>query len=87
MARDLDEKFPGLREHMPEASGMHTTPTVDLGIVLEGEVVLELANGAEKRLGRGDAYVMNGTAHSWHNRTDEVTVIACVLIGADSIEG
>lgn len=86
LAKDLDEKFPGLRDHLPEASGMHTTPTVDLGIVLDGEIVLELDDGAETLLTRGDSYVMNGTRHAWHNRTDQVTVMAVVLVGAQQTD-
>ena len=53
---EMDDKLPGLRDHLePEAPGMHTTATIDFEIVLEGEVWLELDDGAEVHLKPGDA--------------------------------
>jgi quercetin dioxygenase-like cupin family protein len=66
----------------PESPGMHTTDTVDFEVVLSGEIVLELDDGAEVVLKPGDTVVQNGTRHAWRNRGDVPAVIAAGLIGA-----
>jgi hypothetical protein len=66
----------------PEAPGMHTTDTADYVIVLDGEVWLELDDGAETRLTRGDVVVQLGARHAWRNRTDHPATIAVVMIGS-----
>ncbi len=80
---ELEEKLPGMAGHMePDAPGMHTTDTVDFEVVLSGEVVLELDDGAEVTLRAGDTVVQNGTRHAWHNRGNVPVVIAVGIIGA-----
>jgi mannose-6-phosphate isomerase-like protein (cupin superfamily) len=80
---ELEEQLPGMAGHMePDAPGMHTTDTVDFEVVLSGEVVLELDDGAEVTLKQGDTVVQNGTRHAWHNRGDVPVVIAVGIIGA-----
>ena len=81
--QEFEEKLPGLAGHMePDQPGMHTTDTVDFEVVLSGEVVLELDDGAEVTLKAGDTVVQNGTRHAWHNRGDVPAVIAVGIIGA-----
>ena len=81
---ELNERFPGLVDHMePDAPGMHTTQTVDIGVVLSGEIWLELDDGAEVHLPPGDIVVQNGTRHAWRNKSDQPTTMAFVLVGAD----
>jgi len=63
--------------------GMHTTDTVDFDVVVFGEVVLELDDGAEVVLKAGDCVIQNGTRHAWHNRSGEKCVIAVTLVGAE----
>src|SRR5215472_9483724 len=80
---EVEEKLPGLVSHMePDNPGMHTTDTIDFEVVLSGEVILELDNGAEKVLRPGDTVVQNGTRHRWSNRGSEPAVLAVILIGA-----
>jgi mannose-6-phosphate isomerase-like protein (cupin superfamily) len=80
---ELRERLPGMLDVLePEHPGMHTTDTVDVDLVISGEVWLELDDGAEVHLGPGDCVVQNGTRHAWHNRTDQPCVIAVVLVGA-----
>lgn len=80
---EFDEKLPGLAEHLePEHPGMHTTATIDYGVVVSGEAVLELDDGAKVTLRPGDAYVQNGTRHRWSNTGDVPAVIAVTLLGA-----
>ena len=59
-------------EHMPELAskfemdnpGMHTTDTVDYGIVLDGEVWLELDDGKQIHLQQHDVVVMPGATRA-----------------------
>jgi hypothetical protein len=74
---------PGLAE-LFEPDGMHTTPTVDYGIVLDGEVWLELDGGRTEHLKRHDVVVQNGTRHAWRNKSERAATLAFVLIGARS---
>jgi mannose-6-phosphate isomerase-like protein (cupin superfamily) len=80
---EMEEKLPGFLPHLePDNPGMHTTDTIDFEVVLSGEVILELDDGAEKVLRPGDTVVQNGTRHRWGNRGTEPAVLALVLIGA-----
>jgi quercetin dioxygenase-like cupin family protein len=80
---ELGAALPGLIESFePGHPGMHTTDTVDYVIVLDGELWLELDQGAEKRLQTGDVVIQNGTRHAWRNKTDKPSRVAFVLIGA-----
>jgi mannose-6-phosphate isomerase-like protein (cupin superfamily) len=79
---EMRERLPGMLDVMePDSPGMHTTDTVDLDLVISGEVYLELDDGAEVRLGPGDCVVQNGTRHAWHNRSGEPAVLFVALIG------
>ncbi|HKT72679.1 MAG TPA: cupin domain-containing protein [Steroidobacteraceae bacterium] len=74
---------PGLAECFePENPGMHTTDTIDYGVVLEGEIWLELDDGRTQHLRPHDVVVQNGTRHAWRNKTDRPALMAFVLIGA-----
>ena len=74
---------PGLTEAMEvENPGMHTTDTIDYGIVMSGEVWLELDDGAEVHLRPGDCVVQNGTRHAWRNKGSETCIMAFVMVGA-----
>jgi quercetin dioxygenase-like cupin family protein len=64
-------------------SPMHRTETVDVGIVLEGEVWLLLDDGSETRVGPGDAVVQRGTMHQWVNRSDRPVRMVFVLIDGE----
>lgn len=72
---------PGLAETF-EVTGMHTTPTIDYTIVLDGEVWLELDDGELTHLHTGDVVVQNATRHGWRNRSDKPVTLAALLIGA-----
>lgn len=73
---------PGLAESFePDAPGMHTTETVDYGILLEGELSLELDGGATKRLNPHDIVIQNGTRHAWRNSSRRPATMPFVLIG------
>jgi mannose-6-phosphate isomerase-like protein (cupin superfamily) len=80
---ELAAKLPGLAEVLePDHPGMHITDTVDLDLVVSGEIWLELDDGQEVHLHAGDCVVQNGTRHAWHNRASEPAVIFVALLGA-----
>lgn len=75
-------RLPGLADLFePDAPGMHTTPTVDYAVVIEGQVVLEVDGGATTTLDVGDIVVQNGTRHAWRVPSDSAATIFVVLIG------
>lgn len=78
--REQRADSPGLAE-LFEPDGMHATPTVDYGIVLQGEIVLELDDGLLTPLSTGDIVIQDGTRHAWRNRSDRPVTVAFVLIG------
>jgi mannose-6-phosphate isomerase-like protein (cupin superfamily) len=81
---EFEQKLPGMAEHLEvDNPGMHTTATVDYGVVLSGEAILELDDGAKVTLSPGDTYVQNGTRHRWSNTGTVPAVIAVVLVGAN----
>jgi quercetin dioxygenase-like cupin family protein len=63
-------------------SPTHRTQTVDYGIVIDGEVVLVLDDGAETVLRAGDVVVQRGTDHRWENRTEKAARMAFILVDA-----
>jgi hypothetical protein len=76
--------FPGLIEHLdPTSPGMHTTNSIDYGIVLDGEIFLELDNGEERLLTVGSCVVQNGTRHAWVNKSDKPATMAFILLGVN----
>ncbi|OBT83775.1 hypothetical protein VE02_07460 [Pseudogymnoascus sp. 03VT05] len=48
---------------------MHRTQSLDYGVVLEGEIEMELDGGEVVVLRRGDVAVQRGTMHAWRNRS------------------
>jgi hypothetical protein len=62
--------------------GMHRTPTVDYGVVLDGEIWLEVDDGVQVRLTRGDTVVQLAGRHAWRNKAAEPALVAFVLTGA-----
>ena len=50
-----------------EETPLHQTESLDYGVVLEGEIELELDSGQIRVLRRGDISVQRGTNHLWRN--------------------
>jgi mannose-6-phosphate isomerase-like protein (cupin superfamily) len=77
-------KVPGLAEtHEVNNPGMHETDTIDYGLVLSGEIYMELDEGEELHLKAGDCIVQNGTRHGWKNKSEQPCVMAFIMIGAE----
>jgi hypothetical protein len=66
----------------PENPRLHRHPTLDFAVVLEGEVWLEVDDGAETRLTVGDTLVQIDGRHAWHNKTDRPVTIAIMSTAA-----
>jgi quercetin dioxygenase-like cupin family protein len=68
------------------SSPMHRSFSIDYGVVLSGELELELDGGETVALSAGDIVVQRGTTHLWRNpSSDRVCRIAFVLIEAKPI--
>ena len=52
-----------------DRSPMHRTNSIDYGIVLEGELDMELDSGEVAHLKSGDVVVQKGTNHAWVNHS------------------
>ncbi|MCS5735737.1 cupin domain-containing protein [Herbiconiux daphne] len=76
--------LPGLADLFePDAPGMHTTPTVDYVVVLDGSLVLEIDDGVTTHtLHAGDILVQQSTRHAWRVPGDKPATIFVVLMGA-----
>lgn len=65
------------------ASPLHRTNSIDYGVVLAGQVELELEAGVKTLLGPGDCVVQRGTNHLWRNPSaTETCRIAFILVEA-----
>jgi quercetin dioxygenase-like cupin family protein len=63
----------------------HRTDTIDYGIVLSGELWMQMDEG-EVHLKPGDVVIQRGTIHNWENRGSEVCVMAFILIATEGAE-
>jgi len=80
---ELSRKLPGLADVMePDHPGMHTTDSIDVDMVVSGEVWLELDDGAQVQLKAGDCVVQNGTRHAWRNKSGAPCTLAVAIVGA-----
>lgn len=74
---------PGIAETFEmDSPGMHTTPTVDYVVVMEGEIWLELDNEEAIHLKTHDTLIQNGVRHAWRNKGDKPATISVVMVGA-----
>ncbi|QOZ29579.1 cupin domain-containing protein [Bradyrhizobium sp. CCBAU 51753] len=80
--KEMTEKVPGMGDHFERnAPGFHTTETIDYGIVVRGEMTLELDDGEKVHLRQGDCVVQNGTRHRWRNPLPEPCLMAFISLG------
>ncbi|KAH8885384.1 hypothetical protein GQ53DRAFT_785683 [Thozetella sp. PMI_491] len=58
-------------DYFPGAEPLwHRTVSIDFGVVIEGEIELELEGGEKRLLKRGDVAVQRGTNHCWRNPSE-----------------
>lgn len=85
--QELGAALPGLFDSFePNHPGMHTTATIDYGIILSGEMWLELDNGQSRLVKAGDIVIQNGTRHAWRNKSEGIARALFVMIGVSSPE-
>ena len=63
-------------------SSMHRTKTIDYGIVIEGEMDMELDGGQTITLKTGDVIIQRGTKHRWINNSNALCRMAFVMVAA-----
>ncbi len=63
-------------------SPMHRTNSIDYGIVLQGEIELELEDGHKRTVREGGIIIQRGTNHLWRNTSSQPCRIAFILIEA-----
>src|SRR4051794_36562221 len=80
--KELSEKVPRMGDYFErDAPGMHPTETIDYGVVVRGEMTLELDDGQTVHLRQGDCVVQNGTRHRWRNPLPEPCLMAFISVG------
>ena len=72
---------PGCRIDTSRHPLMHTTPTVDYIMLLDGEVSLLLDSGDPIPLRRFDVVVQRATNHAWVNTGPGAATLMAVMIG------
>ena len=87
MAGDVGEGFKEMgsgsaHDDASDTPGMHETQTTDYAIVMEGEIWAVMETG-ETMLRAGDVLVQRGTNHAWSNRSNKLSIVAFVLVGAE----
>jgi quercetin dioxygenase-like cupin family protein len=76
----IGELPPGVR------SPMHRTNSVDYGIVMEGQLDMEVDGGEVVHLKAGDVVVQRGTNHAWVNNSGAPVKMAWILIAAHPVK-
>lgn len=77
-----DDRWLRVRGDDEARPGMHTTDTLDIMVMLEGEVVLGLDDG-EYHFRPGDVVVQRGTAHRWRVVGDRPCTYAVTMFRPD----
>ena len=68
-------------------SPFHRSSSIDYGVVLSGEIELELDQGVKKTIGPGSIIVQRGTIHLWRNpSSSDICRIVFVLTEAKPFE-
>lgn len=62
----------------------HRTDSVDYAVIMSGEIDMEL-DGESVTLKAGDVLVQRGTVHNWVNRSNDVAIVAFVLVAAKPV--
>ncbi len=65
----------------PQVPGMHSTETIDVMTVIDGEIWCVMEDG-ETVLRKGDSMVQRGTRHAWQNRSDRPTTVVTTMLPA-----
>lgn len=61
--------------------GRHRSDTIDIGVVVSGEVTVDGEDGTQATLRAGDVYIQNGGFHTWRETAGTDAHIVFVLVG------
>jgi uncharacterized cupin superfamily protein len=61
---------------------MHRTDTIDIGVVISGEITSVADDGTKVVLRPGDIYIQNGALHAWEVSRESPADVVWILIGA-----
>lgn len=64
--------------------GFHRTNTLDVVIVIDGEVVAEMEDGQRVALAPGDCVIQRGTRHAWRNPGGTAARMAAVMFNTEN---
>jgi hypothetical protein len=67
----------------PSRPGMQRTDSIDIGVVVSGEISIEADDGSTVVLGPGDVYIQHGALHKWHANPDNPAHVVFVLVCAE----
>jgi mannose-6-phosphate isomerase-like protein (cupin superfamily) len=73
---------PGGFDFDKERPGYHSTASIDVDYVIEGEITLEIEDGSEVTIRAGEFVILHGVGHRWHNRGDKPAAVMSVAYGA-----
>lgn len=68
----------------PDYPHLHRHRTLDIAVVLEGEIFLEVDDGQEVLLKPGDTLIQLVSRHTWHNRTAQPARIMTTSVAVAS---
>jgi mannose-6-phosphate isomerase-like protein (cupin superfamily) len=66
----------------PAVPGMHSTQTIDVMTVVDGELWMVMEDG-ETCLRAGDSVVQRGTRHAWQNRSTRPATVVTTMMAAN----
>ncbi|HEX4016733.1 MAG TPA: cupin domain-containing protein [Frankiaceae bacterium] len=82
----VDDTWLRVPDEDPALPGWHRSETLDLMMIIEGDLILGLDDG-EYPLGAGAAVIQRGTSHRWRVVGDQPCTFLSVLIGPDPAAG
>jgi hypothetical protein len=82
-AASMDEFMSQVAAGRREVGELHRTDTIDIGVVISGELVCEATDGRLVSLGPGDVYIQNGALHGWRSNPSNPAQVVYVLIGVN----
>jgi len=69
-------------------SKSHRTLSVDIGIMLQGEIECHLDSGESRLIKQGDVLIQRGTKHYWVNKSStEVARMLCYVMPSQPVDG
>ncbi|HEU4703926.1 MAG TPA: hypothetical protein VFS37_15705 [Conexibacter sp.] len=81
-ARLLSAEPVGMYED-PARPGMHRTDSIDIAVVVSGEMTSVADDGSKVVLRAGDVYVQNGAIHNWEWDPEHPAHVVWILLGAE----